>query len=188
MFGIGLAQAYGIYTIDIFGGTSAALLYALITRFFVGVGWYFLFKKSGKHPLLAFAPIVGPYTAFRLVWDDFGFAALFGTTTFIAFTYGIGVSHPLVNACSYFNFFLWWILAILTKRAYQLNVVLTIIYGGIPWLGVPLSGLWPSSGYKGAWSSDPEDEQNLTAKERKKRRKKAEKEARRRAEETKKSK
>lgn len=188
MFGIGLAQAYGGYILDIFGGTSAALIYALITRFFVGVGWFFLFKKSGKNPILSFVPVVGAYNAFRLVWDDFSFAALFGTTTFIAFTYGIGVDHPLVNFCAYYNFFMWWVLAFLTKRAYQTNIILTFLYGGIPWLGVPLSGLWPSSGYKGAWSSDPEADQNLTAKERKRRRKKAEKEEKRKVAEAKKSK
>lgn len=188
MFGIGLASAYGQYTIDILGGTSAALLYALITRLAVGIGWFFLFKKSGKNPILAFVPILGPYTAFRLVWDDFGFAALFGMTTIIAFTNAVGVDYPLVNACAYFNFFMWWVLALLTKRAYQFGIIMAFLYGGVPWLGVPLAGIWPSSTYQGAWSSDPEADQNLTAKERKKRRKKAEKEAKRQAEEAKKSK
>lgn len=186
MFGIGLANAYSGFTIDVFGGVSAALVYALITRLFVGIGWYFLFKRAGKNGFLAFLPIMGPYLAFRLIWDDFSFAALFGMTTFVAFTNAVGVDHPIINVCAYFNFFMWWVTAILTRRAYQTNIIITFLYGSMPWLGVPLAGVWPSGDYKGAWSSDPEADQNLTAKERKKRRKKAEKEAKRQAEEAKK--
>ena len=177
MFGIGLAKAYEGLSIDFLGGMSAALLYALVVRLLVGVGWYMLFGRAGKNGWLAFVPIVGPYLAFRIVWDDFSFAALFGATTFIAFTNAVGVDHPVINACAYFNFALWWIMAFLMVRAYQTSVIFAFLYGGIPWLGALLLGLWPAKNYQGPWSSDPEADQNLTSQERKKRRKKAEKAA-----------
>ena len=181
MFGIGLANAYGSITLDYLGGTSAALLYALFTRFFVGVGWFLLFKRAGKNSWLAFVPILGPYLAFRIVWDDFSFAALFGATTFIAFTYAVGVDYVIINWCAYLNFALWWIMGFLMARAYQTNYFLGFLYGGIPWLGALLLGLWPAKNYQGPWSTDPEAEQNLSSKERKKRRKKQAKEAKRQA-------
>ncbi len=187
MFGIGLADVYGGMTIDFLGGTSAALLYALIVRILVGVGWFMLFKEAGKRPFYAFVPILGPYTAFRTVWDDFSFAAIFGATTFIAFTYAVGVSHPIINGCAYLNFILWWFTALLSVRAYQTNIVLGFLYGGVPWFGVPLMGFWPAKNYKGAWSSDPDNEQNLTPQERKKRRKKAAREEKNRIEAEKKA-
>ena len=147
---------------------------ALATRLFVGIGWWRLFKEADKRPWYAFVPFLGPYTAFRLVWDDFSFSFLFGGSTVVAFIDAVGVENGIVHACAIFNFIMWWVLAILTKRAYKGNIVLTFLYGGIPWLGVPLMGWWPRSGnYQGAWSSDPEAEQNLSPKERKKRRKKA---------------
>lgn len=179
MFGIGLAAAYGSYTIDIFGGTSAALIYTLIVRLFVGIGWWRLFQNAGKRPHLAFIPIVGAYQAFRMVWDDFSFAAIFGTTTFIAWTAAVGVDHPIINACAVINFIMWWIMALLTAKCFDTNIILGLLYGGIPWFGVPLMGFWPAADYKGAWSSDPGAEQNLTKTQQKKRRKRAAQEERR---------
>lgn len=185
MFGIGLYAAYSSYTIDIFGGTSAALLVALVTRLFVGIGWFRMFQKAGRNGFLAFAPIVGPYTAFRLAWDDFSFSAIFGMTTTIAFIASCGASNGIIAALSVLNFIMWWFLAFLSGRAYGFGMILSFLYGGIPWLGVPLAGFWPASEYKGAWSSDPEDERNLTTQQRKKRRKKAAKEVQRREREAK---
>ena len=182
MFGIGLYNAYSPYTIDFLGGTNAALLVALATRLLVAVGWYQLFEKAGKPGWMAFVPIVGPYQAFRLVWDDFSFAALFGMSTFIAFVSALGVDQPIINAFAIFNFIMWWFMALLTARAYGVGMLLGFLYGGVPWLGSILMGFWPNGRYKGPWSSDPEADQNLTAQERKKRRKKAAKEEQRQKE------
>lgn len=177
MFGIGMYNAYSAYQIDALGGVNASLLVALFTRFLVGIGWYQLFERAGKKGYMAMVPIVGPYQAFRLVWDDFSWAALFGMTTFIAFVSAVGVQYGLITACAIFNFIMWWFMALLTTRAYGIPMLLGFLYGGVPWLGVLLSGFWPSARYKGPWSSDPEANQNLTAAERKKRRKKVAKEA-----------
>ena len=73
MFGIGLYNAYGQFSI---AGINGALLVALFTRLLVGIGWYRLFDKAGKNPIHAFVPFLGPYVAFRLAWDDFSFAAI----------------------------------------------------------------------------------------------------------------
>ena len=177
MFGIGMSN-YSVYVFDFLGGTNAALIYALLTRFLVGIGWYQLFERSGRKGYKALIPIVGPYTAFRMVWDDFSFAALFGMTTFIAFCDAVGVDNGVITACSYYNFIMWWIMALLTARSFGTTMILGFIYGGVPWFGALLMGFWPSAHYKGAWSSDPEADQNLSSAERKKRRKKAEKESR----------
>ena len=179
MFGIGLYNAYSSLVIDALGGTNASLLVALTIRLFVGIGWYMLFEKAGKKGIMAFVPFYGPYTAFRLVWDDFSFAFIFAATTFIAFVNAVGVDYSIIYACSVVNFLLWWFMALLTSRAYDVSIMLSFIYAGIPWFGALLIGFWPSAHYKGPWSSDPENEQNLTAQERKKRRKKAAKEAKR---------
>lgn len=177
LFGIGLAKAYGGITIDFLGGTSAALLYSLAVRILVGIGWYQMFKRAGKTPYFAFIPVLGPYTAFRMVWDDFSFAAIFGCTTFIAWCNAVGVDQPIVNACAVVNFIMWWLMALLSTRAFQTNLFLGFLYGSIPWFGVLLMAFWPAANYQGPWSSDPENEQNLTSQERKKRRKKAAKAA-----------
>ena len=181
MFGIGMAAAYGGYKIDFLGGASGALLVSLATRLAVGIAWFQMFNRTGKNGLYAFVPIMGPYMAFRMVWDDFSFAALFGMTTFVAWIDAVGVTHPLITACAVFNFIMWWVFAILSSRAYGTGVILTLLYGGVPWLGSLLVALWPSAHYKGAWSTDPEAEQNLTSQERKKRRKKAAKAAAKKA-------
>lgn len=172
MFGIGLARAYAGLNIEMLGGTSAALLVSLMTRLLVGIGWYRLFEKAGVKGYLAFVPILGPYNAFKLVWDDFSMSAIFGATTFIAWISALGIDHPVIGACAVINFILWWLMALLTARAYQVTTIVGLIYGSIPWLGAPLIGFWPAGGYIGPWSSDPEAEQNLSAQERKKRRKK----------------
>lgn len=173
MFGLGLANAYGNLTIDFLGGTNATLLVAIATRIFVGIGWVRLFQRAGIPSYLAFVPIVGPYQAFRMVWDDFSFAAIFGCTTFIAFVDALGVEFPIIRACAVVNFILWWLMALLTSRCFQVNFIVGFLYGSIPWMGALLMGFWPAGGYKGPWSSDPEADQNLSAKELKKRRKKA---------------
>lgn len=177
MFGIGLYKAYSSLTFDALGGTNASLLVALTIRLLVGVGWYQLFEKAGKKGYTAFIPFFGPYQAFRLVWDDFSFAAIFAATTFIAFVNAVGVEYGIISALAIVNFILWWFMALLTSRAYDVSMMLSFIYAGIPWFGSLLIGFWPSGHYKGPWSSDPENEQNLTAQERKKRRKKAAKQA-----------
>lgn len=179
MFGIGMARAYEGFSIDLLGGASAALLVSLATRLLVGIGWYRLFERAGIKGYLAFIPIVGPYNAFRLVWDDFSLAAIFGATTFVAWVNAVGVEHPIVGAFAVVNFILWWALALLSTRAYGTGMFLGFLYGGLSWLGVPLMGFWSRGSYQGAWSSDPEADQNLTPKERKKRRKKAAKKAKR---------
>lgn len=177
MFGLGMYSTYSVYQIDAFGGINAALLVALFTRILVGIGWYQQFSRSGKKGYLALIPIVGPYHAFRLVWDDFSWAALFGMTSFIAFVNAVGVQYGIITACSIFNFIMWWFMALLTTRAYGTSMILGFLYGGIPWLGVMLTGFWPSASYRGPWSSDPEADQNVSNAERKKRRKKAAKSA-----------
>ena len=175
MFGIGMYSAYGGYEI---AGMNGAFLVALGTRLIVGICWYFMFKRAGvERPYVAFIPIVGPFTAFRIVWDDFSFAAIFASTTLVAFVDAVGVQHPVIKACAIANFIMWWITALLTMVAFKGNVIMGIIYGGVPWLGAFLFGFWPSLEYKGAWSTDPEAEQNLTPQERKKRRRKAERAA-----------
>ena len=179
MFGIGMASAYGQYTVDLLGGINAAFLYAVFVRILVGIGWYFQFKRAGKNPLYAFVPIVGSYTAFRMVWDDFSFSFIFAATTVIAFIAGILTeqSSSIVDACAILNFIMWWFYALLSTRAFGVTLFLGFLYGGIPWLGALLLGFWPSAEYKGAWSSDPNDERNLSAQERKKRRKREAKQA-----------
>lgn len=177
MFGIGMFNAYGSYTIDFLGGINGAALVAIGTRLLVGICWYFMFKRAGQTPYYAFIPLLGPYTAFHMVWDDFSFSALFASTTFIAFINAVGVDHPLINACAVVSFIMWWVMALLTVVAFKANMLMGILYGGVPWLGSFLFAFWPTLEYKGAWSTDPEAEQNLTPQERKKRRRKAEREA-----------
>lgn len=175
MFGIGFYNAYGGYEL---AGINGAFLVAMVTRIAVGVCWYFMFKKAGiGKPYLAFVPIVGTYLAFRMVWDDFSFAAIFSTTTLCGFVSAVGIENPIINAFSIVGFIMWWIMALLTAVAFKANMFMGFIYGGVPWLGAFLFAFWPTLEYKGAWSSDPEAEQNLTPKERKKRRRKAEREA-----------
>lgn len=173
MFGIGLYDVYSNFEIDLFGGTNASLLVAIAIRLLVGVGWYQLFEKAGKNGFIALVPLYGPYTAFKLVWDDFSFAAIFAATTLVAFVHAVGIDVSIINALSVVNFLLWWFMALLTSRAYDVSIMLSFFYAGIPWFGALLIGFWPSGHYKGPWSSDPENEQNLSAQERKKRRKKA---------------
>lgn len=179
MFGIGLYEAYSSITLDFLGGTNASLLVALATRLLVAIGWVRLFDMADKDWRLAFVPILGPYMAFKLVWDDFSMSAIFAATTFVSFIHSVGVSHVIINACSVINFVLWWLMALLTARAYRVNMLLGFLYGGVPWLGAILIGFWPTTRYIGAWSTDPESEQNLSTQELKARRKKAAKEAKR---------
>lgn len=174
MFGIGLYNAYGQFSI---AGINGALLVALFTRLLVGIGWYRLFDKAGKNPIHAFVPFLGPYVAFRLAWDDFSFAAIFASTTFVAFVAAVGVNYPIINAFAIINFIMWWFMSLLMCKAFGFTYFLGFIAAGIPWAGVPLMGFWPSGSYRGPWSTDPDADQNLTPQERKKRRRKAEKEA-----------
>lgn len=173
MFGIGLVNAYGGYTLDFLGGTNGALLVAIGIRLIVGIGWYRLFDRAGKNPLFAFCPFVGPYTAFRMVWDDFSFAFLFAGTTVVAFINSILVdqSNAVITACGYINFFMWWIMALLTAHCFHMSMFLGFIYAGVPWFGALLMGFWPAGSYRGPWSSDPEADQNLSKQELKKKRK-----------------
>lgn len=177
MFGIGMFNAYGHYTFDALGGLNASVLVAIATRILVGISWFFIFKRAGKKPYYAFIPIVGPYTAFRMVWDDFSMAAIFACTTFIAFINAMGVSNSIINACGIINFIMWWFMALLTSIAFKANMIMGFFYGGVPWLGAFLFAFWPNLEYKGAWSTDPEADQNLSPKELKKRRRKAERAA-----------
>lgn len=176
MFGLGLYNAYA-GQIDALGGTEVAFLVALFTRLFVGIGWYLLFKKADKNPVLAFVPLLGPYIAFRLVWDDFSMSCIFAGSTLLAFIDAVGVQQPVIHAFAIVNFVLWWFMALLTCHCYQTNMIVGFLYGGISWFGAILMGLWPAYNYKGPWSTDPEADQNLSAKERKKRHKKAAKAA-----------
>lgn len=187
MFGLGLYNAY-VGKIDFLGGTDVVFLVALTTRLLVGVGWFFLFKKAGKNPVFAFVPLVGPYAAFRLVWDDFSMAAIFAGSTLCGFVDAIGIQYPIIHALAILNFILWWFMALLTSRCFQTNMIVGFVYGGVSWFGSILMGLWPAYNYKGPWSTDPEAEQNLSAKERKKRRKKAAKEVKAQEAQAKKSK
>lgn len=171
MFGLGLYNEY-VGEIDILGGVDTVFLVAIATRLLVGIGWYFLFKKAGKNANLAFIPLLGPYTAFRLVWDDFSIAAIFAGSTLCGFVDAIGIQYPIVHAFAIVNFVLWWFMALLTCHCYQTNMIVGFLYGGISWFGSILMGLWPAYNYKGPWSTDPDADQNLSAKERKKRRKK----------------
>ena len=91
MFGIGLYTAYGQFSI---AGINGSLLVALFTRIAVGIGWYRLFDRAGKNPMYAFAPLLGPYVAFRLAWDDFSMASIFASTTFVAFVAAVGIDFP----------------------------------------------------------------------------------------------
>lgn len=175
MFGLGLYNAY-VGEIDVLGGVSVVFLVAIVTRICVGVGWYFLFKKADKNPLFAFVPLLGPYTAFRLVWDDFSMSCIFAGSTLLAFIDAIGIQNPVIHAFAIVNFILWWFMALLTSRCYQTNMFVGFVYGGVSWFGSILMGLWPAYNYQGPWSTDPEAEQNLSAKELKKRRKKQAKE------------
>lgn len=171
MFGLGLSSAY-VGNVDLFGGVSTVFLVAIATRLLVGLGWFFLFRKADKKPYLAFIPLIGPYTAFRLVWDDFSLAAIFAGTTFIAFVDAIGLGNSVIRACAVVNFILWWLMALLTSLRFQTSMIVGFIYGGVSWFGAILMGLWPSGSYKGPWSTDPEADENLSAKELKKKRKK----------------
>ena len=103
MFGLGLYNAYA-GQIDVLGGTEVAFLVALFTRLFVGIGWYFLFKKADKNPVLAFVPLLGPYIAFRLVWDDFSMSCIFAGSTLLAFIDAVGVQQPVIHAFAIVNF------------------------------------------------------------------------------------
>ena len=174
MFGLGLFAAYGQYVI---AGVNASFLVAIFTRVAVGIGWYQLFDRAGKNPIFAFIPLLGPYTAFRMVWDDFSMSAIFASTTFIAFVDAMGVEYGIIKGFAILNFILWWFMCLLTCNRFNLNMILGFLAGGIPWIGVPLQGFWPTGGsYHGPWSTDPEADQNLSSQERKKRRRKAERE------------
>lgn len=179
MFGIGLYNAFGNLTVDILGGMNASLLVAISIRLIVGIGWFRLFEKAGKNPALAFVPFVGPYTAFRMVWDDFSLSFIFASTTIIAFVNSVLADHSnvIITACGYINFFMWWVMSLLTANRFQTTMFLGFIYAGIPWLGALLFGFWPAGNYQGPWSSDPEADVNLTPQELKKKRKKAQKQA-----------
>ena len=179
MFGIGLFNAYGNLTIDFLGGTNAALLVAITIRFLVGIGWYRLFEKAGKKPIYAFVPFIGPYTAFRMVWDDFSLSFIFAATTIISFVNSVLADQPsdIITACGYINFIMLWLMSLLTANRFQVSMFLGFIYAGVPWLGALLLGFWPAGNYKGPWSSDPEADVNLTPQELKKKRKKEQKQA-----------
>lgn len=174
MFGLGLYAAYGAYSV---AGVNASLIVALITRLAVGAGWYKLFDRAGLNPILAFVPFVGAYTAFKMVWDDFSMAVIFASTTFVAFVNAVGIDYPIIFGFSVLNFILWWFMCLLTCRAFNLNLIFGLLSGGVSWLGTPVMGFLCRGSYRGAWSTDPEADQNLTSAERKKKRRKAEKEA-----------
>lgn len=140
MFGLNLYDSYGYYEIDIFGGVKAALIITLAVRIIVGIGWYGMFKREGKNPWLAFAPLVGPYIAFRLACDDFSWAALFSATTFIAWVVALGVKQEVLGACAVVNFIMWWAMALMTSHAYQVPIFFGFVYGALPWLGALIFG------------------------------------------------
>lgn len=140
MFGLGLYKTYGNQIIDIFGGIQLGLIYTLVVRLLVGVGWFMLFKKQGKNPWLAFVPIVGPYIAFRMVCDDFSWAAIFGMSTFLAWVTALGIDNVVVGAFAVINFIMWWALALMSTHVYQVPIFFGFIYGAFPWLGVPFFG------------------------------------------------
>lgn len=177
MFGYGSFATYGGINLDLLGGTNASLIVSLVIRLCVGFGWYRMFQRTGHKGWHAFVPILGPFVAFRMVWDDFSWAAIFGMTTFIAWVSALGVSHPIIGACAVINLIMWWFMALLTARAFQVSTFFGLLYGCIPWAGVPIMAFHPAAAYQGPWSSDPEAEQNLSKQERKKRRKKAAKAA-----------
>ena len=185
MFGLGIYAAYGQYSV---GGVNASLLVALTMRLAVGIGWYRLFDRADKNPILAFVPFVGCYTAFKMVWDDFSLSVIFASTTFVAFVAAVGIDYPLITGLAILNFILWWLMCLLTCTAFNFSMVFGFLAGGIPWIGLPVMGFLASGSYHGPWSSDPEADQNLTSEERKKKRRKEEKEAKRKQEEEKKAK
>ena len=169
--------ATGLLTIDWLGGTSVALIVSLVIRLIIGIGWYRLFERVGEKGYKAFIPVYGPYKAFRMVYDDFSFAAIFGMTCFIAWVNCI-VAEPngIVMACAVANVVLWWVMALLTCRAFSVSMLIGCVYGVLPWAGALILGFGYWSEYVGAWTSDPDGAQPQTREERlaaKKARKKA---------------
>ena len=176
MFGLNLYNAYGSMELDIFGGMKVAVVLTLAIRLVVGIGWFGMFKREGKNPWLAFAPIVGPYIAFRLVCDDFSWSALFGATTFIAWIVALGVDQEVLNACAVVNFIMWWAMALMAAHVYQVPIFFGFIYGALPWLGAIIFGFSPiMNHYHGPVLLLTKEQQEEKKKEEKKARKKARK-------------
>ena len=140
MFGVNLYNAYGFYEIDFLGGMKAALPITIAIRILVGIGWYGMFKREGKNPFFAFIPLLGAYQAFRITCDDFSWAALFGATTFIAWTVAVGVEQDVLGACAIINFIMWWVYALMTAHVYQVPMFFGFVYGALPWLGALIFG------------------------------------------------
>lgn len=147
MFSLALSGVLDGYTLGIFGGTSIALIVTFVVRAIVGVGWYGMFKKVGVNPKLAFIPIVGAYQAFRLVIDDFSWAALFGATTFIAWVDAVGVAHPIIHACAVVNALMWWAMALAASHVFGMSYFFGFVYGSLPFIGVFLFGFNDSATY-----------------------------------------
>lgn len=176
MFGLNLYDSYGYYEIDILGGVKAALIITLAIRIIVGIGWYGMFKREGKNPIYAFVPILGPYVAFRLACDDFSWAALFSTTTFIAWVVALGVKQEVLGACAIINFLMWWAMALMTAHAYQVPMFFGFVYGALPWLGALIFGFSPiMSRYNGPVQLLTQEQKEEKKKEEKNARKKARK-------------
>lgn len=176
MFGLGLYNQYGHYTIDVLGGIQAGFIVTIVIRLLVGLGWYKMFEKMGKKGYLAFIPLVGPYVAFRSVLDDFSWAAIFGASTFLAWVTAIGIENEVVGAFAVVNFIMWWALAFMTAHVYQMPVFFAFIYGAFPWLGVPYFGFSSVPKYTKPISLSPEktkEEKQAEKKARKKANKKS---------------
>lgn len=176
MFGVNLYKAYGYMELDMFGGMKIAVILTLAIRIIVGIGWWGMFKREGKNPWLAFCPVVGAYIAFRMVCDDFSWAAIFGATTFIAWIVALGVDQDVINACAVVNFIMWWVMALMTAHVYQVPMFFGFLYGALPWLGALIFGFSSIMGnYQGPVVLMTAEQKEAKKKEEKKARKQARK-------------
>ena len=154
MFGLNLF-VYPDVEMGPLGMVNAGIIVMLLTRISVGFGWYGMFKKAGIPGWRAFVPLVGSYHAWRLAYDDFSFAAIFASVTFVAAIGVMGVVHPVVTACTIASLIMWWVMALLTAVAFDCHILYGFIYGALPWAGALIFGWAGGLVYAHPWSSDP---------------------------------
>ena len=171
MYGINFYSAYGNITLDWLGGTNVAFVVAVIIRLLVGAGWAGMLQKAGDKPWKAFIPVYAPYKIWRLIYDDFSFAAIFATSAVCAFVAAsVPETNALVVGLNVANFIMWWVLSLISTQVFTMPAILAIVMAIIPWAGTLIIGWAPSLRYKQPWVADL-DAQNGKKKKSKKRKK-----------------
>ena len=153
MYGFGiLVPNYYEYSVELFNTqVRVSLLATIFMRLVVGIGWFGMLRKAHKPGWWGLIPLWGELQVFRIIYDDFAFAAVFAGSTAMAWVGSLGVQHGIVSIFWFVNGLLWWILCFFTCVTFKVSYVFWPIYAIVPWAGALFFGFHDLPRYSAPW-------------------------------------